>query len=549
MASGLAGGSKSSARRFAWHVPLLVALGLPVFFFGLDRYSLVNGDEGFYHTVAALMLERGDWFYLDFHGQHRVYDTFMNAPTQYWVRALLIRAIGDNPWSMRLPSATFGLLTVLVTYRLAREVGRSDARDPDDALPGASSAFCAALVQLTCYQFVYLHGARTGELDAVLSFLLAAIALRFLIGVRDGTGFVGHHVCLALLLTLKLPTAVIPVLGELALFATTPCARRHFRRYVVTGLAIVPLGLVWHAFQAAWWWDELFDVAGRMGDAAAGIGAEKVTGTPLENARWYGERLLFGAFPWSIAMVPALGAAVVGALKRKGGEAAALGPRVIVLSLLAVLGFYVAVGQRHPWYILPAYPFLAVCTGAWIARLARGVGVAGVLAAAATLTVVAWVIVPLDQAPLTQRAPLVPMDVGVRAVDGIATPLGAGLLFVLLAGGLFAARDALGARAGCAGRVVSATVLLVLFPYAALRVGYPLASLEHESELERLFEDVEGRRLSGRRVKYPVVIPEDQGYLKISYYFGRNYRLVRKRGPDGPVVFVEGEKEHLTGQR
>ena len=62
-----------AARRRA-AVLALVPLVYLVHLYGLDRYGLVNGDEGFYHAVAVAMVETGDYLRLDFHGEHRLYD-------------------------------------------------------------------------------------------------------------------------------------------------------------------------------------------------------------------------------------------------------------------------------------------------------------------------------------------------------------------------------------------------------------------------------------------------------------------------------------------
>ena len=73
------------ARSFAGSEPALLLVGLvtPLLFYGLGRYSVVNGDEAIYHAVAVHMLESGDWLQLVFRGAVREYDTFMNAPLQY----------------------------------------------------------------------------------------------------------------------------------------------------------------------------------------------------------------------------------------------------------------------------------------------------------------------------------------------------------------------------------------------------------------------------------------------------------------------------------
>ena len=54
---------------------LLVVLSIPLIFWGLGDYSLVNDDEEIYHVVARTMVETGDWTRLQFYDEHRVYDT------------------------------------------------------------------------------------------------------------------------------------------------------------------------------------------------------------------------------------------------------------------------------------------------------------------------------------------------------------------------------------------------------------------------------------------------------------------------------------------
>ena len=51
----------------------LAVLSGALFCFGLGSYSVVNGDEGFYHAVARNMLASGNWFRIEFTGEHRIY--------------------------------------------------------------------------------------------------------------------------------------------------------------------------------------------------------------------------------------------------------------------------------------------------------------------------------------------------------------------------------------------------------------------------------------------------------------------------------------------
>ena len=197
---------------------VLTLLSVPVIFYGLGDYGLVNGDEGVYHSISRNMLESGNWWRLEFTGEHRVYDTFMNSPLQYWLRGNVIRVLGDNYWSMRISSAVFAWLSVLALFTLVWWM----------ATPRA--AFLAALAQLTTFQFIYQHGARTGELEPFVCFLLIAAALTFLRGIFEGRSFALHVLCIGLLANFKMPLVILPLLADLAFFAVASEHRPHLRR-------------------------------------------------------------------------------------------------------------------------------------------------------------------------------------------------------------------------------------------------------------------------------------------------------------------------------
>jgi 4-amino-4-deoxy-L-arabinose transferase-like glycosyltransferase len=488
---------------------------------GLSRYGIVNADEGIYHGIAERMAATGDLLRLDFRGEPRVYDTFLNAPLHYWARAGLVAAVGSNGFSMRALSALFGVLAVLVTYALGCR------------LVGARAALLAAAVQLTTFQFVYLHGARTGELDAIATCLVAAACLAFLRGVQDGRSFVPHHVCVAALLLTKLPLAALPLAAELAWLALHPGDRRHLRRYVMAGLPILPLALAWHVGQAIALRDQVGDVIATMlGQASgdpAGAAADSPDLGPLGNLRFYAGTLVYGAFPWSAAWPFAIAAALA------GGPGAA-GRRTALLHAAVVCAFFALVSKHYPWYVMPAYPFLAIATGAWLddllrgeAKLTTGAGVGAVLAACAWLGVGVFATHPFATSAL-----VFPMQVEPRAWLGIgatAAIVGIGLAWAIA---WIAAAPRLPAPVR---RAVTGAAAVALLAYAGVRAAAPLAHLDQPSELVRIHARLAGARAEGRPLDYPIALGRPP-LQQARFLFGEDFEIVVREGAGGSDVLL-----------
>jgi len=96
---------------------LTFILGIPFLQF-LGRLPLIDPDEGRYAEIPREMLERGDLItptlnYVKY---------FEKPPLLYWINAASMKLFGLNEFSARLPSALCGLLTILVTYLIARQI-------------------------------------------------------------------------------------------------------------------------------------------------------------------------------------------------------------------------------------------------------------------------------------------------------------------------------------------------------------------------------------------------------------------------------------------
>jgi 4-amino-4-deoxy-L-arabinose transferase-like glycosyltransferase len=491
---------------------VLVALSIPLILYGLGSYSLVTGDETLRLGVAEHMVESGDWLRLEFESDHRIYDTFMNAPLQYWVRAATILVFGSNLWTARIHSALFGIATVLLTWRVALGVA------------GRTGAFLAGLVLLTTLQFVYLHSARTGDFETVVCFLLLLVAHLFQRSVEGRGGFLAHHACVALLLNMKLPLAAVPIAAEVAYFALTPSARGRIARWLATGLAVAPLALSWHVLQALAHPEDAARVFGTMLGLAGGVRTEG-TGGPLENAGFYGSVLSFGGHPWSFLYLPAIGFV----LARGRGAVERARWRALGLTALALVLFFVCIRNRVPWYVIPAYPFLAIFVGRWLGDLLeRGPGrlELAVLAAAAAALLFADVRATTFH-PFDREAHLIPMVVRGRSVLGVDPAWGVPLVAAAGAAALLGLRRARGPRVGTAAATAFALGIAAL---ALVRVVSPLRHLGYQSQVARLHRELVERRAAGLPVETPIDLPPAP-YWIIRYHFADEYDVVVRPRP------------------
>jgi 4-amino-4-deoxy-L-arabinose transferase-like glycosyltransferase len=489
----------ASLRPRAWEICLLIALSAPILFYGLGSYSVVNGDEAFYHYVARQMVQSGDWLRLEFTGEHRIYDTMMNAPVQYWLRAGLILLFGDNPWTMRGLSALSAMASLLMTFLLGRRLG------------GRSAGWIAALIQLTSYQFVYLHSARTGELEPLLCFVFTLIAWLFLDGIEGRRGFVPHHLAWMLLANIKMPLFAIPLLAEGFYFLLSRDSRGVLGSYLRSA-TLLPLGFVWHLAHLLTMGPEVREAVAQMTGEASGSGLLKQRDF-LANIRFHIGNLFSGAFPWSLLFLP-------GALGLWLSEPTArLKKALPVVYPLAILVFFSLVAKSHPWYVVPMYPFLAVATAVGWSAFVRIQGRATTLAIGVLVALALW-LEYADPSPFARRAVEQLADPpSWRAFESLA-PWALPATVVVLIGVLLWVRRAIGPRAVALG------VIAIMLVSAGWRVLLPLRWVEHRSQMEQQRMIIDAMRLGGESLPLPIPIREP-GAQMVRYYFADDFVIVR----------------------
>src|ERR1043165_6333606 len=96
-------------------------------------------------------------------------------PLAIWIQALSIDVFGYTEIALRLPSALAGLITcIFLFWFLAKKVQH------------VQLGYFACLVLITSYGFVRLHGARTGDYDALLTLFTTVYCVCFFLYLEKG---------------------------------------------------------------------------------------------------------------------------------------------------------------------------------------------------------------------------------------------------------------------------------------------------------------------------------------------------------------------------
>jgi len=132
---------------------LLVIFGF-IFFFRLDYNTLASWDEAWYASISREIVRTGDFFNLVWNG-HPYFD---HPPLGFWVMAASYKIFGISEFSTRLPSAIFGILSILFLYKFASLIFKNK-----------HIGFASSLILGTCVWYVIR--VRSGNLDSLLVFL------------------------------------------------------------------------------------------------------------------------------------------------------------------------------------------------------------------------------------------------------------------------------------------------------------------------------------------------------------------------------------------
>jgi len=136
-------------------IVILLAVVLPLFFFGLGKMALTDPDETFYAQTAQEMLDAGEWSTPIIFGEAQ----FEKPILYYWLVIGSYKVFGVNEFAARFPSAVLGVIGVAGVYLLGRLFFSS------------RTGLFSALILATCMEYVVLSRACVTDM-ALMVFVL-----------------------------------------------------------------------------------------------------------------------------------------------------------------------------------------------------------------------------------------------------------------------------------------------------------------------------------------------------------------------------------------
>jgi hypothetical protein len=313
--------------------------------------SLHGVDEARYGIISKDMLTSGDWIT----PRMGTEPYFRKPPLRFWLQAPLFYFFGYSEWVIRFWSAAAAVGCILFTVQMGR------------MLFGSRAGLWAGFALSTCIQFLYVHGATTGEMDSLLLFFTISSLYFFLKSEEKPSHLLVGAVLMGLASLTKNLAGLIP-LGIATLYLLTTGKWKTYRTYPV-GFSLI----VFFVLSFSW---ILAMLAIHQADFLKNFFVRQVYQRAISNefdsgvdeARSWHHGLFFvartilsGFFPWSLLLVPAL---ILGFSQfREWRKSQQILPLLWFVTFL--IGLVLFKNKFH-WYILPLYPSACMLIGNYL---------------------------------------------------------------------------------------------------------------------------------------------------------------------------------------
>jgi len=330
-------------------VLLVTAAASALLLWDLGALSQFTRAEVYFAETAREMLVSGDWITPRFCEQI----FFDKPPGTYWLIALSFKLLGLTESAARLPSALGGILTVALTaFFASRHYGKR-------------AGVIAGLALLTSFGFWSF--ARYAMSDALLTLFVAAAMFSYIEALGPTPHWrwlvVAGHASTAIALNIKGPVA--PVLATLAIGSCVLIFRhREWKRlfYPPALLVLFAIGVPWYIAILYIHRSTFFDSFLVTENLSRFFGGKYANHQPVT---YYLGVILGLFFPWSL-WLPSSAALL---LKQDSPDPARRITWFLIFWAATTAGFFTLSGCKLDYYLLPAFPAMAVLAGAGLSKL------------------------------------------------------------------------------------------------------------------------------------------------------------------------------------
>ncbi|CAN5234547.1 glycosyltransferase family 39 protein [soil metagenome] len=290
------------------------------------------------------------------------YEPWLDKPAlAFWFIVQSYRTFGVNEFAGRFPSALSGILLVLTTFVLTRQI------------LSRRQAFLAALTLAASPLFLIVgHVALTDEpLALFLTVSLLSIA-NFIIQKRQVFLFLGY-LALALAALCKGPLALV-IIGLITVGYFLLTAPKKIVASILSLNPLLAIALLLFVTVPYYVWAHI----GTNGEFTNAFFLRQNLGRMVGVVNhvnpfwWYIPVVIGGFFPWSLCAVGA-GPFLLKFFKKRGNLMTARQQLVFFSICWALIGFlfFSAIPTKLQTYVVPIFPALAIVTGAYMDELLR----------------------------------------------------------------------------------------------------------------------------------------------------------------------------------
>ncbi|EKD25887.1 MAG: mannosyltransferase family protein [uncultured bacterium] len=353
---------------------LLLIASFIVMFFALGARELWT-HEGRWAVICAEMLRRNDFFH-----PYLLDSSYYDKPLlSYWLMLFVNLFFNTlNEWSLRIPGALSGLITVFSTYFLGKKLFNQKV------------GMLSGWILISTFYFIFWSRIASTDIMNVAGITLA---LAYYFNTKENPSFIHYSVFFIILsvtcLTKGLIGAVIPLLIIFPDIIKDNIWKKHFNFSFF--LAAIPAGLI---YLIPFMLSNIFGTQELVAAQQSGlflVFKENVLRffQPFDHKGAFYIYFKFFPlyfFPWIFIFIFAA--------KSNFASWKNLNPssKWAFMACIIIFGFLTASGSRRSYYILPILPFASIVTAEWILQNSYPVRkkIAGYIMHISLLLVILW---------------------------------------------------------------------------------------------------------------------------------------------------------------